>query len=131
MLTFITSDKSRLEYTETESGGIDFSMPVDVLDVCENSDGYIEITTFEKSFVKAPFTVELNIVDKDNMRGIVVEKFGYTCYIMGFDVISVECGVKIHSGDIIGSLKTNKLYLKVYKKNNRVSLKTMRALFNV
>lgn len=115
-----------------ESGafGIDFCMPVEVLAYRENENGYIEIETYDKTFVKSPFTIKIEIVQKDRMRGVSMEKYGYKCYLMGFGVISVRSGAVVQFEDVIGSLETNKLYVKIYKNENRVSLKTIKALFN-
>ena len=119
------------ESVESVNAGIDFCMPVEIIDVCENNKNYIEITTFEKSFVKAPFSLVVYQINKDNMRGIVIEKYGYTCYVMGFDVINIADGSMVFAGEIVGSIASNKLYVKVYKNENRISLKTIRKIFNV
>ena len=116
---------------ETGVAIIDYCVPVEVLKIEEDSNGYIVITTYEKSFVKAPVSLKINHIYKDQMRGIVVEKFGYKCYILGFDIINVKDGEKVESGEIVGSILTDKLYVKVYRNDNRVSLKTIKAFFNV
>ena len=122
---------SMSELVETGAEGIEYCVPVEVLGINENENGYIEITTYENSFVKAPFALKLYHANKDGMRGVVIEKYGYTCYIMGFDIINIVNGGRVIAGDIVGSLKSNKLFVKVYKNESRISLKTIRKMFNV
>ncbi len=116
---------------ETDAEIIDYCVPFEVLKIEEDSRGYIVISTYEKSFVKAPLALKVSHIQKDEMRGVVIEKYGYKCYVLGFDVLNVKDGEKVGPGDIVGSLLTDKLYVKVYKNDNRVSLKTIRTFFNV
>ena len=116
-----------------ESGvsGLDFSMPVEILGVDEDESGYIVLTTADKAFVKSPIECSVRLVEKDNKKGVMFEKFGYCCYALGFDVLSIVDNTKAKSGQVLGSLESNKLYVKIYKNENRVSLKTIRKMFNV
>ncbi len=129
--SFLSNINKTENIVESGASGLDFSVPVEALDVNENEYGYIVITTVEKSFVKAPIDCVVQIVEKDNMKGVKFEKFGYCCFALGFDVISIVDGMKVESGRVIGSLQSNKLYVKIYKNENRVSLKTIRNMFNV
>ena len=122
---------SQKEVVESGSGGLDFSMPTTVMEVCENEEGYIVITTEEKAFVRSPIDCVVCHIEKDGMKGVKIVKFGYCCYVLGFEFISVVDNVKVKSGDVLGSLETNKLYVKIYKNENRISLKTIRKMFNV
>jgi hypothetical protein len=115
---------------ETDAGIIDYCVPLEVLKIEEDTRGYIVVSTYEKSFIKAPFASKISHIQKDGMRGVVIEKYGYKCYALGFDVLNVKDGEKVDSGDIVGSIMTDKLYIKVYKNDNRISLKTLRVIFN-
>ena len=114
-----------------EAQGVKFESPVEVLDVFEDENNYIVIRTYEKAFVKSPLDVVVYIENRDGMKGIRFNIFGYECTAVGFETLSIVDEVMVRAGDVIGSLAGDKLYIKVYKNENRVSLKTLRLIFNV
>ena len=102
--------------------------PVEVKSINETQDGYIAILTNQKSFVLAPLDLEVDIASKDNMRGIHFKKFGYDCYFLGFENLSIKSGQTIKSGQVLGNLIGDTLFVKVYRNENRVSLKSLRRI---
>lgn len=116
---------------ETGATGVIFQPPVEVLDVYEDENNYIVIKTREKSFVKSPLDVVVYMENRDNMKGVRFNIFGYVCFVLGFETLSVVDGMTVSAGGMIGSLSSDRLYIKVYRNENRVSLKTLRELFNV
>ena len=116
---------------KVEAQGMKFESPVEVLDIFEDENNYIVVKTYEKSFVKAPLDIIVYIENLESMKGVRFNIFGYECVAMGFETLSIVDGMMVKAGDVIGSLTGDKLYLKVYKNENRVSLKTLRLLFNV
>ena len=102
--------------------------PVEVKSINETQDGYIAISTNPKSFVVAPLDIEVDIVSKDNMRGVHFKKLGYDCYFLGFENLSIKSEQAIKSGQILGNLIGDTLFVKVYRNENRVSLKSLRRI---
>ncbi len=131
---FKSIDMSGVSYSQSQevevtSEFLGVNYPCEILSFYEDDDGYIVIKTHPQSFIVAPLTIECNFVSRDNMRGIHFKKFGFDCYFYGFENIAIRKGVECKSGSILGNLSGDSLYVRVYKNENRVSLKTISGLF--
>lgn len=102
--------------------------PCEVKSFEETSDGFIAIHTNSQSFIVAPIKMECEIVEKYGMKGVHFKRFGFDCYFYGFDLFAIKSGAKCKSGDILGSIVGDILYVRVYKNENRVSLKSLSRL---
>lgn len=102
--------------------------PCEIKSFEETKDGFIAIHTNPKSFIVAPIKLELTYISKYKMRGVHFKRFGFDCYFYGFEVLVVQNNSKCNAGDVIGSIVDDILYVRVYKNENRVSLKTLTML---
>lgn len=102
--------------------------PCEIKSFEETSDGFIAIHTNPKSFIVAPLKMECDIVEAYGMKGLHFERFGFDCYFYGFDYFAIKSGAKCRSGDILGSIVGDILYVRVYRNENRVSLKSLSRL---
>lgn len=131
---FKNIDMSGVSYSasqeiEVTSEFLGVNYPCEILSFYENEEGYIVIKTNPQSFIVAPLTIVCDYASRDNMRGIHFKKLGFDCYFYGFENIAIVEGVECKSGVVLGSLSGDKLFVRVYKNENRVSLKTISRLF--
>ncbi len=109
---------------------VGFCFPVNILELYEEKD-FIVARTYEKSFVKCPVKVKLLKYSNYGMNGCWFKISNFSVYMLGFEIVNIDGHSVLDCGDIIGSLSGNKLYLKVYNKDRKVALSTIRKLLNV
>lgn len=103
--------------------------PCEIKSYYEDENGYIILKTNPQTFVVAPISIECDYCFRDKMRGVHFKKYGFDCYFYGFENLAIKNGVNCKTGEILGSLSGDKLFVRVYKNENRVSLKTILGLF--
>lgn len=119
-LKFVDSSDYELSLSGTEK----VILPVEVLDISEKSEA-ICVTTNTNEIVMCP----INCLVKSRMANgdITLGLGNLSCIISGV-VSGVEVGDSLQCGEVIGTVKGNKLYLQVYWGTRKLSLDELRAL---
>lgn len=114
------------------SGGssVGFCFPVEIFELYEER-GLIVVKTREKSFVKCPVKAKVSQYSNYGMQGCWFKILNYSVFMLGFEVVNAGTNSAFKCGQIVGSLDGDKLYLKVFNKDKKVPLSTIRKLLNV
>ena len=105
---------------------MDVLMPVEVLDFRQGGE-FIVVQTFPQSVVACPISTIVKIDEKNKV--VAIEKFGYKLEISGFSALGVNNGEFVKTGMVVGTLKTDELYLKISKNGRVLSLEELRSMF--
>lgn len=114
----------------SSGSSIGFCFPVEIFDLYEER-GLIVVKTREKSFVKCPVKAKVSCYSNYGMQGCWFKILNYSVFMLGFEVVNAGSGSTFKCGQVVGSLDGDKLYLKVFNKDKKVPLSTIRKLLNV
>lgn len=112
-----------VDYELGLSATIKIIYPVDILKL-EEINGLIKIYSLESSIVYAP--IDCNVVS-NNPNEIVLKYNKLKCSISNI-ISGVKSGTNLSCGDVIGSLKSDYLLLKVFWGDRQLTLKEIEVM---